>query len=71
MTSLDDLAEFVFAFCERNQLHGVAWSTGVHSILASSLFADDSVRQAALYGFAREMGAADAVGFDPAWRPIT
>ena len=70
LTGLDELAEFVVSYCDAHaEKDGVAGRRVADLILSADL-PNVIARQAVLYGFADEIGATGAAGFDPAWNPV-
>ncbi len=68
VSALAELAAFIVSYCERHsETVGVSCRNAIAGILASPVFADHLNRQAALYGYATEIGASEAAGFDTGW----
>jgi hypothetical protein len=71
VSALTELAAFVLSFCdEQPETFTAPCGAAVAGILASPVFADQRNRQAALFGYATEIGASRAGGFDAAWKPV-
>jgi hypothetical protein len=70
-TTLEQMATFVLAYCaEHADTVAFPCDRGVESILGDTHTLPTLIaQQAALYGFAVQIGAARAPGFDPAWKP--
>ena len=70
VSALDELAAFLTSYCEVHaETLGAAATRGVALILGSDVLPHAIDKQAALYGFASEIGATRTAGFNPAWKP--
>lgn len=69
MAALDELSDFIVKFTDAHaETVGASGRRDVDMILNAPV-PSPSARQAVLYGFADEIGATAADGFDPAWKP--
>jgi hypothetical protein len=71
VSALDELAAFVVRYCDAHvDTLNVSGRRAVNDIMTTTVWPLASARQVVLYGFAVEVGAVAAPGFDPAWKPV-